>query len=712
MKNWILATILLSLCFGCEQSPTTPTSTSTAQTPTPTTQTLAPTIQTPAPTTQTPTTVLDDSQISSNWVSPLCSEDALTVKRLTHLPDTKSENPWGALIHPAPEGDDFWIPPNPIPGKPGDIIWARYEGELDGGEAYLLLYNSESVCNEPRAVSAWIAIPNEPAPSAGRPILSWGHETLGAADHCAPSRTGYMNQQGVSTMVSELLKKDFVVVASDYEGHGTPGMHPWAESAAQGKNLLDAARAARNFVPGETNNTTFITGFSVGGHAMSRANEIGDVYAPDLEIIGIVGMLAGVVNSDWVPELVMRSNIRGYMVLAAVVDEAVWGEELAPLKNTLTDFAISKIGVLEELCWQEALAYYRQFEAEELFHFPYNPEFTNGVDPSVVDAIGQRAGVAPVIIIHPLDDPVIPPSAVIEYVEKVCELGQDILIDWQEDMPHSVAMFGYEETIEALFGFLDSRLAGEPPQTHCGNIPDLPGRGKATVGSGMFCAGFASQEVAQIFFDTNPRLGGGLDTNNDGIACGDQDSGGLKDCGDGRLDLEHRCRSTGNTSNSDCEGGQEKTGGQCNGILHTCGAFGTQVDAQSWMEANIDFAEKIDTNSDGTACGEGDYGGLSNCGVPDTLLVMSWACSDNRNPDLGTTVGLPNGIFLACYKFDSQENAQIWLEVNPDFGQRVDTNGDGQACTKEDFGGLIDCDGNTTLLRHKCSSTNGSDESQ
>ena len=711
MKKLIVATILLPLVFACGTTPINQPSTTATQTLEAATST-APSTST---STSTSTTVADDSLISSKWVSPLCDERALHTKRPTYLPETRPENPWGALIHPAPEGDDFWLPPNPIPGKPGDIIWARYEGDLDGGKAYLLLYNSENVCNEPRAVSAWIAIPDSPAPPTGRPILSWGHETLGAADQCAPSRTGYMNQQGIRTMVSELLKKDFVVVASDYEGHGTPGMHPWAESAAQGKNLLDAGRAAHNFVPSDASRKTFVTGFSIGGHAMSRANEIADVYAPDLEIMGIVGMLAGVVNSDWVPELVMRSNIRGYMVLAAVVDEAVWGEELAPLTNTLTDFAIDKIGALEELCWPEALAYYRQFEPEELFHFPHDPKFTNGVDPSVVDAIGQKVGVAPVLIIHPLDDSVIPPSAVIEYVEKVCDLGQTILIDWQEDMPHSVAMFGYQETIDALFGFLDARLAGDPLETHCGNIPDLPGRGKATVESGMFCAGFASQDVAQIFFNTNPRLGDGLDTNNDGTACGEGDDGGLKDCGDGRIELEHACgsgeASGGNASRSDCEARQGKTVGQCNGEPRDCGAFGSQPDADSWMQANLDFRENVDTNGDGVACGEGDHGGLSNCGVPNTILVMAWACSDNRNPALGQTVGLPNGIFLPCYKFNSQSDAQIWLEANPDFGQRVDTNSDGQACGREDYDGLIDCDGEV-LLSHKCWSKRNSGETR
>ena len=90
---------------------------------------------------------------------------------------------------------------------------------------------------------------------------------------------------------------------------------------------------------------------------------------------------------------------------------------------------------------------------------------------------------------------------------------------------------------------------------------------------------------------------------------------------------------------------------------------------------------------------------------------MDWACSDNRNPALGQTIGLPNGIFLACYKFNSQSDAQIWLEANPDFGQRVDTNSDGQACGREDYAGHIECDGEVLLL-HKCWSKRNSDETR
>ena len=125
MKKLIIATILLPLVFACGTTPINQPSTATTQTLETATSTA------PATSPSTSTTVADDSLISSKWVSPLCDERALHTKRPTYLPETRPENPWGALIHPAPEGDDFWIPPNPIPGKPGDIIWARYEGDLD-----------------------------------------------------------------------------------------------------------------------------------------------------------------------------------------------------------------------------------------------------------------------------------------------------------------------------------------------------------------------------------------------------------------------------------------------------------------------------------------------------------------------------------------------------------------------------------------------------
>jgi hypothetical protein len=181
-----------------------------------------------------------------------------------------------------------------------------------------------------------------------------------------------MYKDELQGLISGFLNRGLVIVASDYEGSGTPGMYAWAQSAAQGKNLLDAARAARNFAPSNAGIRTILTGFSVGGHAMSMANEIADIYASDLELIGVVGLLAGVVKSSWVPELLMRSSARGYIVLGAAVQQAIWGAELAPASRILTDLGVSHLDVLEEQCMTETNEYTVD-KSREKYLLTFNP---------------------------------------------------------------------------------------------------------------------------------------------------------------------------------------------------------------------------------------------------------------------------------------------------------------------------------------------------
>ena len=100
------------------------------------------------------------------------------------------------------------------------------------------------------------------------------------------------------------------------------------------------------------------------------------------------------------------------------------------------------------------------------------------------------------------------------------------------------------------------------------------------------------------------------------------DWGGLTECDDGTLKLEHRCGTTlgGDGSSSGCQSGQGRTVGQCNETLHNCGSFDSQGDAQTWFEANPDYGENIDTNGDGTACGQDDNGGETLCPSGERLL--------------------------------------------------------------------------------------------
>ncbi|MDP6894542.1 MAG: hypothetical protein QGF73_04205, partial [Acidimicrobiales bacterium] len=67
-----------------------------------------------------------------------------------------------------------------------------------------------------------------------------------------------------------------------------------------------------------------------------------------------------------------------------------------------------------------------------------------------------------------------------------------------------------------------------------------------------------------------------------------------------------------------------------------------------------------------------------------------------------TITGLPDNYPHSCGVFSSQEDAQIWFEANPDYGENIDTNGDGTACGQDDNGGETLCPSGERLLPQFC----------
>ena len=145
------------------------------------------------------------------------------------------------------------------------------------------------------------------------------------------------------------------------------------------------------------------------------------------------------------------------------------------------------------------------------------------------------------------------------------------------------------------------------------------------------CSRFESQSEAQAWFEFFQEDFGdlaGLDGNLDGIACSsvvgsiipysDFRGYATDECEDGTIKNRGACGWEG--QNSGCPYGQEKTVGVCNEIPHTCGSFNSQGDAQTWFAANPDYGENIDTNGDGTACGQEDNGGETMCPSGERLL--------------------------------------------------------------------------------------------
>lgn len=197
-----------------------------------------------------------------------------------------------ARVPKGPGGAAFYTPPAKIPAKHGKLIRARrLTGAAvppGGSKTELMLYSVKGVAGEPVAVSGTITYPKGKRPRKGWPVITYAHGTTGIADQCAPSRLGEADgpTQALSGYAFPLFKRwlraGWAVARTDYEGLGTPGVHPYLVGSSEGQATLDAVLAARKV----NRRKVVISGHSQGGHAALWANALAKAYAPRLKARG------------------------------------------------------------------------------------------------------------------------------------------------------------------------------------------------------------------------------------------------------------------------------------------------------------------------------------------------------------------------------------------------------------------------------------------
>ena len=185
----------------------------------------------------------------------------------------------------------FYVWNEVVPRTPGTLL--RQEPLPDhlaltnAAKGLRVLYSSTDGIDEKTAiaVSGAIYFPKGTVPVGGWPIVAWAHGTTGTADVCAPS---WMTRGKRDTdYLNAWLAQGYAVVASDYQGLGTPGGHPWMAVRPEGWSVLDSVRSALTAFP-ELANAVVIVGQSQGSHAALSAAGLATAYAPTLKIRGTV----------------------------------------------------------------------------------------------------------------------------------------------------------------------------------------------------------------------------------------------------------------------------------------------------------------------------------------------------------------------------------------------------------------------------------------
>ena len=121
----------------------------------------------------------------------------------------------------------FYVWEQALPKQPGQTLRQEPLPEAQrqpaAAESLRILYSStDGVGQHARTVvSGALYLPKGTMPAGGWPLVAWAHGTTGIADVCAPSWRG--NTDRDREYLDAWLSQGFAVVATDYQGLGTPG---------------------------------------------------------------------------------------------------------------------------------------------------------------------------------------------------------------------------------------------------------------------------------------------------------------------------------------------------------------------------------------------------------------------------------------------------------------------------------------------------------
>lgn len=351
--------------------------------------------------------------------------------------------------------------------EPGKIlnVWPLAGGGPGDGNAFRILYSSTGLNGEPISVSAAIFIPPGDPPANGRNVIAWAHPTSGVVESCAPSLMPDI--AGLIWGLSDILAKGYVVVATDYPGLGSPGIHPYLIGASEGRAVLDSVRAARNLPKSGASERFAVWGHSQGGHAALYTGELAASYAPELKLVGV----AAAAPATYLVELfdANKSSATGKELTAM----ALWAWSKlynVPPTDLVEPDAMNAFEEMAHDCIETVAEYVALDNAEKpLTQIKYLKADPTKVDPwrgiMQRNTPGQAPVGAPVFLAQGTDDTTVLPAITKQFGDALCAQGAKVHFVELSGVGH---VFAGRDSASAALAWMDDRFRGAPPPSSCG----------------------------------------------------------------------------------------------------------------------------------------------------------------------------------------------------------------------------------------------------
>ncbi len=339
---------------------------------------------------------------------------------------------------------------------PGELIDAVEMRAPARTRAWTVVYGSTGLDGEPVAVSGMILAPADPPSAGGYPVVAWAHGTTGIADFCAPSRAGMDSLSGLQVLVAS----GYVVTATDYEGLGTDGTHPYIIGSSEGRSVLDAIRAVQNLPAAHAAAEAVVIGLSQGGHAALWTGQLAPTYAPELDLSGA---LAGSPPADlsawasWTFEAGTSGQISA--TSAPLLLFGVWGEVYGLSLPFLTDQARSIAATVRDGCDPSGLS------ADPFASDPtLIPEWSRRL---VENSPGGARTDVPFLIVSADDDELVSYASQVAGANAMCAAGDTVELRTVHG-GHDAPLFS-SSAFQAAQEWIAARFAGEDAISTCGS---------------------------------------------------------------------------------------------------------------------------------------------------------------------------------------------------------------------------------------------------
>jgi|TARA_B110000977_G_scaffold6093_1_gene8568 pimeloyl-ACP methyl ester carboxylesterase len=338
------------------------------------------------------------------------------------------------------------------------------------GKNVRLLYTStEGLFGEPTvAVSGALFLPEGTAPKGGWPLLGWAHGTVGIADVCAPSWNGRQSRD--VTYLNYWLANGYAIVASDYQGLGTQGTHPYLAARPVAYSNLDIIRAVQK-AGFPISDSVVMIGQSQGAQAaLSTVGNAPD-YAPELDIRGAVATGAPYFSAEGIAAILATrpTNVvdpmLGYNFLALSMLSLI--DQEFTLEDYVSDDVLPVAMAVDDTCYAEMKQLVKKKQVT------YNKAFKQSPTEPLQKAFKRMeypslSVTAPVFMGIGGKDINTPPRMQQALVRDFCAAGSKIEAHYYHTGTHGSIVNGSTEDSSL---FVAAAFSGEDIKGNCHNLP-------------------------------------------------------------------------------------------------------------------------------------------------------------------------------------------------------------------------------------------------